>query len=246
MGELRLVSANIERSKHLDRVVPFLQEQNADIVCLQECMERDIPLFESIIGPKLIFTPLCFFLARPPEEHDGVYAQAIFSKHKLISSSQEYYAGQYDPLPDFGEDKEDAIQKVARALSAVEIEKEGAVFRIATTHFTWSKHGEATDLQQKDLQLLFSLLEPLGEFVLTGDFNAPRGRATFDALAARYKDNIPAHYTTSIDPQLHRAGALELMVDGLFTTPQYSAKNVALQSGISDHCVITATITKVG
>jgi hypothetical protein len=47
---------------------------------------------------------------------------------------------------------------------------------------------------------------------------------------------------TSIDPKLHRAGALQLMVDGLFTTPGYEASDVMLHTGVSDHCAITARI----
>jgi|GEM_PF-5115909 hypothetical protein len=37
---IRFVSLNIERSKHLDLVIPFLQAQNADVVCLQELMDK--------------------------------------------------------------------------------------------------------------------------------------------------------------------------------------------------------------
>ena len=100
---LSLVSVNIERSKHLDRVVPFLREQNADVVCIQECMDRDIALFESLIGPLLLFTPLCIFLARAPMEQEGIYGQAIFSKHKLLNTTEAYYAGDSEPLFKFGE-----------------------------------------------------------------------------------------------------------------------------------------------
>lgn len=245
MPSLRIVSVNIERSKHLDRIVPFLKEQNADVVCIQECMERDVPLFEEIIGPKLIFTPLCIFLARPPVEEEGVYAQAIFSRLPVRSRLEKYYAGEYEPLTLFGEDSEEMIARVARALSVVEIEKNGTIFKVATTHFTWSKNGEPTEEQARDLVTLFALLDEQKEFVLTGDFNAPRGRETFDTLARKYKDNIPAHYTTSIDGDLHRAGQLSLMVDGLFTTRAYSATDVYLQDGISDHLGVSATINKV-
>ena len=63
-------------------------------------------------------------------------------------------------------------------------------------------------------------------------------------MSDRFKDNIPLRYTTSIDPNLHRAGALELMVDGLFSTPGYVVSDVALHSGVSDHCAITCAISR--
>ena len=81
-------------------------------------------------------------------------------------------------------------------------------------------------------------------FVLAGDFNAPRGGEIFSHIAERYTDNIPPHYTTSIDGTLHRAGPIPFMVDGLFTTPSYRAKGVHLEFGVSDHAAVAATIEK--
>lgn len=97
-------------------------------------------------------------------------------------------------------------------------------------------------------RLLPKLLETLGSFpelILAGDFNAPRGGEVFGTIAARYKDNIPPEYKTSIDGGLHRAGKLEYMVDGLFTTPQYIASKVRLIDGVSDHMAIVAEINRV-
>src|SRR3569623_473248 len=112
-------------------------------------------------------------------------------------------------------------------LAMADIERDGEMFRIATTHFPVTAHGEATDFQREDMKNLLSLLEKEGEFVLTGDFNAPRGGEIFAELASRYKDNIPPTITTSIDGMLHRAGQLPHMVDGIFSTPGYLVSNVA-------------------
>ena len=49
---------------------------------------------------------------------------------------------------------------------------------------------------------------------------------------------------TSLDPVLHRAGPLQLMVDGVFSTDDYSVSEVTLHQGVSDHCAITCTIGK--
>ena len=78
--------------------------------------------------------------------------------------------------------------------------------------------------------------------VLCGDFNAPRGGEIFTRLATQSRDNVPSHYVTSIDPKLHRAGPLQLMVDGLFSTDGYRLSEVVLHNGVSDHCTITAVV----
>ena len=41
---------------------------------------------------------------------------------------------------------------------------------------------------------------------------------------------------------LHRAGPLDLMVDGLFLSPHYRASNVQLAAGVSDHQAVVATL----
>ena len=63
----------------------------------------------------------------------------------------------------------------------------------------------------------------------------------------KLKDNIPAHYTTSLDMNIHKRGYLKLqnMVDGLFTTPKYIASNVRLVDGVSDHMAIVADIEMI-
>ena len=116
-----------------------------------------------------------------------------------------------------------------------------ARFTIGNTHFPWTPDGSASDDQREACDRLIGLL---GErpVVLCGDFNAPRGGEIFSRLAAHWRDNIPARYTSSIDPNPHRAGRLPLMVDAAFSTDHYRVRNVAMHEGVSDHCAITADI----
>ena len=242
-ASLKLISLNIERSKHLDRALQFLRQQRPEILCLQELMEYDIPRFEEVCGP-------CFFAPATRHRGDGrpgVMGTGMCSRLPIEHRENIYYLGRPDDLRDF--DLTNTATKHAsesRAVSLYDVEKEGVVFRVGTTHFTWTPDGSADDFQRADMQALLSVLAGLGEFVLTGDFNAPRGGEIFAELASRYTDNVPAHYTTSIDPHLHRAGALQLMVDGIFSTPAYAVADVELLSGVSDHCAILATIAKTG
>lgn len=131
---------------------------------------------------------------------------------------------------------------VNRALLRADIVINGQVHKILTTHFTWTPAGSVTDEQRQNLQKMLDILSGLEPFVLTGDFNAPRGKEIFDKLAEAYTDWVPQHYTTSIDQNLHRAKGLQFMVDGLFTSPEYQAKNVRMIEGVSDHQAIVADL----
>lgn len=238
---LSLVSVNIERSKHLDLVESFLEREKSDVVCVQELMQGDIPrLAAALGGAECLFEPATL----RPEEGNGVLGVGIFTRVPVLTRCVRYYHGTPDILPESSQSDPATYNNMNRVVVSVDAEKDGGKFRIATTHFTWTPDGKPTDQQREHLRNLFGVLGGMREFVLTGDFNAPRGGEIFDALAERFKDNVPAVYTTSIDPKRHRAGALELMVDGLFSTAGYDIADVEMACGVSDHCALKASIER--
>ena len=55
---LRFASINIEHDRHYDKVIPFLKNFQADVICLQELYERDIDMFRSELGMECLFEPM--------------------------------------------------------------------------------------------------------------------------------------------------------------------------------------------
>jgi exonuclease III len=234
---MKLISVNIERSKHLDRVIPFLQNEQPEVVCMQELLERDIARLSDALDAVCAFEPCQLY---PGEGLQGV---GIFSKEPLTERSVDFYWRARRAIRDpFALESTEAKRETEHHLVLSGIVRG---MRVATTHFTWTPNGEADEYQREDLAQLLTKLDGLGEFALCGDFNAPRGREIFEAIAAKYTDNIPKEYETSIDKDLHKAGALPYMVDGLFTTPSIVASNVHLVSGVSDHMAIVADIASL-
>lgn len=103
-----------------------------------------------------------------------------------------------------------------------------------------------SDEQQADFARLKRVLGSYPDYVLCGDFNSPRGRETF----AKFSDelglihHLPLSIATTIDPRFHDAGALELVVDTIFSTPEYQVLDVEVLEGISDHKAIFATVER--
>ena len=65
---LKLVSLNIEKDRHLDRIVPFLSEQMPDVFCAQEVYESSIPVIaEALSGAEYVYAPMT---GRPKESID--------------------------------------------------------------------------------------------------------------------------------------------------------------------------------
>lgn len=239
---IRLVSLNIEFSKHLDLVAAFLSSEKPDVACIQEVYEHDAPFIAQALGStSYVFAPMHHFIVSGVNA--GVLGLGIFSRHPILNKRTHYYRGNTGHIPAMDYADPATYQHTNLLVISAEFLYNDTSFNIATTHFTWTPDGKPTDLQRQDLTTLLRVLESLGEFVLVGDFNAPRGGEIFDAIAARYKDNIPPHYKTSIYGKLHRSRQdLQLMVDGLFTTPAYTASNVELKSGMSDHYAVVADI----
>lgn len=237
-SSLKLISLNLEKDRHFERVLPFLKQEKPDVVFLQEVLEKDMILLESTLKMKGFFTILESFMWKGCREPGG---QALLTNLPLIRRQDTYYRGEED-FPPFIELTPGCAEKINRALSLINVVKDGQTYCLAHTHFTWAPDGKPSAKQEHDLDVLFDILSPLSEFVLCGDFNAPRGTPIFDKLAAKFKDNIPSYVTTTLDKKWHKAGDLQLVVDGVFTTPQYHVESITLVDNLSDHFAIVANL----
>lgn len=234
---LKLISINIEDEKHIERVLDFVSREKPDVLCLQELLERDRPVFEKALGTRSVFAPMGILPLAGSREIMGV---GIFSALPLDNVRSHYYVRYSGHLRLWADEETNPTDRV---LLSADIVADGITYAIATTHFTWTPDGEITERQRRDLSALLAVLSEYDKIILCGDMNAPRGKEAFETLAKRYHDHIPKEYLTSLDPEFHRKKDERcLMVDGLFSTPHYAAEHVRLQYGISDHAAIVATI----
>ncbi len=247
---IKLVSINIERDLHLDVVKDFLLREMPDVVCVQELFEKDIKFFEEFLGFESCFMPMAYHRSgRESMEGEELFVTGvgIFAK-ELSSTTFDYIfdARSGDELPkwknSFSEEVRDIVSTV---LVGATVTVNSSEYNILTTHFTRTPNGDTTPYQMEDIRVLMDILNKKNEFILCGDFNAPRQFKAFQTIAGKYKDNIPEIYTTSIDSSIHRLNLPDRMVDGLFTTGGYVCSNVRLQDGVSDHMAIVTNIDTV-
>ena len=128
--------------------------------------------------------------------------------------------------------------KVARGMIVSTIEHEGKKFNIGTTHYAWTPDGQIDDDQRKDFVKLMEVANKYDEFLICGDFNAPRGREMFSMFTDHFKDNLPKDVVSTIDENIHKKKGLSLAVDSIFTTPGYKVSDVKVVDGVSDHKAI--------
>lgn len=251
---MKLVSLNIEKNKHYDVILEFLKKENPDVICLQEVLETDFDYLKKELKMQGVLRPFKYEEIDP--RHPGVGGKkqsvAIFAKN-ISDFGFIFYEGREDNTFKTHEEclQDKSINKNGALLWLDFKDKKGVLFKIFTTHLPVTMRGESTPYQLEVVNSMIAKLESFPQFILCGDMNAPRGGETFNRLAKKYKDNIPAEYKASIDFNIHRNGKnmiMEnpmLMVDGLFTTSAYKASNVRLVDGVSDHMAVIAHIEKV-
>lgn len=235
---LKLLTLNIENDRHLDRVQAALTEHRPDIVCLQEVLESDCARLATSGGYDVTFSLSGRLPKSSGEERN--WGVAVLSRVPVSRHSQHYYAD--DLQMRVLREPNDA----RRVLVMTELQYRGQPYRIATTHFTWSADGHINESQRTDFRRLKRVLADYPDYVVCGDFNAPRGREMFSQFIDELGliDHLPAHVTSTIDPQFHRARALELVVDTIFSTPEYRVTDTRVLEGISDHKGILALIER--
>ena len=236
---MKLISLNIELDKHLDRIIPFLKKKKPDVVCLDEVLQKDVAHLEKELGMRSEYEPTLLW---DTEQGSEPWGAAIFSAHKLADVRKDYYHGEPGVLH---RQMSGETQLGNRLLLSAEVTFGKTPYRVGIVHFIWTPDGQPTNFQRNSLAKLLEILVRFPDIVFCGDFNAPRGGEIFSKIAEKYIDWIPKEYTTSIDGQFHRAGALPYMVDGLFSTPHYRAENVRLVSGVSDHMAVVADIARM-
>lgn len=240
---MKLISLNIEGSKHLDdRILPFLKQQQPDVVCLQEVFAVDVDRIEETLGLKGRYVPLANVdkVTKHTPEPLGLWGIYLGSRLPVGEIGHKFYKGEASHTPTFLENNDP--NAVSRAIIWMEVSDGVENYTVAGTHFVWSPKGESTPYQHQHLDKLIEITQQLSPHILCGDFNAPRGGEIFTRLAEEYKDNVPPEVTTTLDGNFHYAGQLEFVVDGIFSYPSYQVSNMKVVAGLSDHTALVGEV----
>jgi len=249
----KIITLNIEGTRHLDTVIPFLQEENADIICLQELYKPAVSILNQVLGDSYTanFEPLCLHNDNGRNEMWDPIGIAIFSRVP-IRNNQIFDI--YVPKQTVVRQEKSNIRETTRTLlQSVTLDDDDHT-TICNTHFTWSARGEATENQRVDVNTLIEVLNRLPHFILCGDFNIPRGNIHYRTLATHLTDHVPTQFTCSLDMSMHRsrhdpvekARVSEFMVDYIFSKPNtYSVEGTTQHCSVSDHCGFSALIEKM-
>lgn len=238
-SSLKLGCLNIEKYRHIARVIPALCECNLDVICMQEVPEDMVGRIAEALHASAYYRSL-WRVWREEFQEERSFGIAVFVRNGTAVHYDEFFyhraSSTDEPWPQ------------DRMLQYITIEKDGVHYHIGNTHFTWTPDALPSFEQYRDMSALLGMVDaciPNDDLVLCGDFNAPRGGAIWEKLSARFYDNIPSYILTTLDQSYHRAAPILLVVDGMFTSDHYSVTDVQVVDGISDHMLIAGNVVRV-
>lgn len=252
---LKLITLNVQKNFHWQKIVPFIERESPDVLCLQELFECDMEKIEALgytghFG--FISTQLYDQQDRGSGRPEGV---ALFSKLPIVSGdAYAYYQSPHPERPQVWRDAEQKRQTTDGRVVVATIEKDGVDYTIATTHFTWAPFSGTSEYQHKDMTNLIAYLSRYPALIIAGDFNIPRGQnEQYDRLIERFTDWVPREIQGTIDLDFHMAGKdpkeapllATYMVDYLFSTHQYKIENVRTKNGVSDHYALICEVSRI-
>ncbi|MBL8271913.1 endonuclease/exonuclease/phosphatase family protein [Steroidobacter sp.] len=235
---IKLLTLNVENDRHLARVQAVIAKHLPDVVCLQEALQESCAYLASSGGYAVKYALSGLQTREPGLER--AWGVAVLTRVPVREQTIRYYSE--DSRIRILRDPNDP----RRALIVTELEHQGLAYRIATTHFTWTADGHINELQKADFPRLKQVLSSYSDYVLCGDFNAPRGREMFSRFVAELPltDHLPASVTSTLDPQFHKVADLQLAVDTIFSTEHYDVLECQVLEGISDHKALLARIER--
>jgi exonuclease III len=76
----KIVSINIEKDKHHDTVLSFLQREQPDVVCMQELYAHEAERYQYELGMQALFAPMMLHTSKYVEGAMHVEGVGIFSR----------------------------------------------------------------------------------------------------------------------------------------------------------------------
>ena len=242
---LKLISVNIETNKHYKTILPFLDKENADVICLQEVPE----LFAQELQTRGYHTAYAPMLLKDIDGINMSVGVMIASKYPFTHKAIYYHQNEASLKIYTREEETRAVPYLFADIAVL-----GVTYCIATTHMVDTENGKEDDFQILLTEKMLTLLTQEHKHTICGDFNMPRGyNRLYEKMTTQYQDSIPFHYQSSLDRNIHRLGQVKIdepifdkyMVDYIFTQAPYQASDVRLQFGVSDHAAVIATLTKL-
>lgn len=234
----KVISWNIWQDYHLKEVINLLKTSNADIIGLQEIIEKDGINTASIIAKELNYQYV-YYRAIEKTRLGFPQGNAVLTKHKIVKSQAHFLSGA------------DLFKNTAETEPRVAIESkidiDGALLTFFTTHLAYSHKFRDSEFRNLQVDNLIKLLSH-AKTILTGDFNSHPDSAYMSRLnkvmVSTDKDlTIPTWTMYPFEYEGFIETELKHRLDYIFVTKDIKVKSFSVgKSKGSDHLPIEAVV----
>ncbi|RJQ26529.1 hypothetical protein C4577_03425 [Candidatus Parcubacteria bacterium] len=245
--KIKILSWNIWRGKHLEDAIEYLRRQDADIIGLQEVIEKDAggkrENLAEIIAGELGYN---FFYCKAftTDRHTPSYdiGNAVLSRYKIEASACH-------TLSDL-EDYEGDSATEPRGVIEAHFKFGDKILKVFNTHLSYSFKLLPSRLRAKQIDRLVSLLGDTVSMILVGDFNAEvKGGGELEKINEKLilADNEevlrPTWSVYPVNYKGFKVEGLKYRIDNIFVSKDIKVEMFNVEkSKASDHLPISAVI----
>lgn len=236
--KIKVVSWNIWQDYHLKEVITFLKQRNADIIGLQEVIEKNGTNTAATIAKELNYS-YAYYQAIDKTKLGFPQGNAILSNYP-IKESQSYFLSDKSVYQDTPETEPRIAIKAIIPIG----EKPLNIF---TTHLAYAPKFQNSSIRDRQVENLLKLL-PAKNTVLMGDFNAHPDSIYIQKIQKNMRnvDSQNTQPTWTIYPFEYdgfKETQLKHRLDYIFISKDLQADSFTIkQSKGSDHLPIVASI----
>jgi endonuclease/exonuclease/phosphatase family metal-dependent hydrolase len=238
----KLLQWNIWFEEELENVVSLLEQVDADVICLQE-LTVNSKLHPGVNFPVMIAQRLklhSFFKESQSWERDGqkeIQGNGIFSKQPILETDFKFLREGVFNTRDFS--------KEGRVYLEVKVRVGESILLVGTTHLSYTHKFKESIVKEKEVSKLLDILQDKkGNFVFTGDLNAPPDSSTIKGIEKFLRNCGPdcdqkSWTTKAFNYNDFKENHLNWRLDYVFGTEDMRVKSARiLETSYSDHLPI--------
>lgn len=231
---VKLLQWNIWFKENIDNIIMELKKFDVDIVCIQELSITATD--NSNVNKLKTLYPYMYYEIADTFLDGRSQCNAILSKYPIIKTNKRYVQDPSDNKNDYS--------KEGRIYIEVELDINGRVINIGTTHLSYTHKFEETSLKDEEINKLITCINKKEKYIFAGDLNTTKTSKYVKQIEQHLINNDTSNTWTTkpFSYQGFDEDKLNWKLDYIFSTSDINVKETkVLETQYSDHLPVLCT-----